>query len=158
VVNIGALARAAKTRAETIRYYERIGLLPAPPRTAGNYRAYSAAHVERLIFVRRARDLGFSVAQIAALLGLADRREQSCEAVDAIARAHLAEVKRKLADLAALRRELDALIAQCQHGTIAECRILEALAGRAGLSRSSPAPRRTQRSAEPRATAGRATR
>jgi Cu(I)-responsive transcriptional regulator len=127
-MNIGELARAAGTSAETIRYYERIGLLAAPPRTAGNYRDYSAAHVSRLTFTRRARDLGFSIDQIRALLDLADEKGQSCEAVDAIARAHLSEVKRKLADLKALRRELESVIGQCRHGTIAECRILEALA------------------------------
>ena len=107
-MNIGELARAADTKAETIRYYERIGLLAAPPRTAGNYRHYSAAHVSRLIFTRRARDLGFSIEQVRALLAMADQREQSCEAVDIIARKHLADVKRKLADLSALRRELEA--------------------------------------------------
>ena len=131
-MNIGELARAADTKAETIRYYERIGILPSPPRTAGNYRDYSSAHVSRLIFARRARDLGFSIEQIRALLDLADQKEQSCEAVDAIAREHLADVKRKLVDLAALRRELDSLIGQCRHGTIAECRILEALNPRVG--------------------------
>ncbi len=127
-MNIGELARVADTKAETIRYYERIGLLPPPPRTAGNYRDYSDAHVSRLSFTRRARDLGFSIEQIRALLDLADQRERSCEAVDVIAREHLMDVKRKLADLAALRRELDSLIRQCRHGTIAECRIIEALA------------------------------
>lgn len=127
-MNIGGLAFAADTKAETIRYYERIGLLPAPPRTAGNYRDYSTAHVSRLTFIRRARDLGFSIEQVRALLDLADERNQSCEAVDAIAREHLAEVKRKLTDLGALRRELESLIGQCRHGTVAECRILEALA------------------------------
>ena len=127
-MNIGELARASDTKVETIRYYERIGLLPAPPRTAGNYRNYSATHASRLSFTRRARDLGFSIEQIRALLGLADQKQQPCEAVDVIARAHLAEVKRKLADLTALRRELESLIGQCRHGTIAECRIIEALA------------------------------
>lgn len=127
-MNIGELARAADTNAETIRYYERIGLLLPPPRTAGNYRDYSAAHVGRLAFTRRARALGFSIEQVRALLDLADRKEQSCDAVDAIARDHLAEVKRKLADLAALRRELESMIGQCQHGTVGECRIIEALA------------------------------
>lgn len=127
-MNIGELARAADTNAETIRYYERIGLLPPPPRTAGNYRDYSAGHVGRLTFARRARALGFSIEQIRALLNLADQKEQSCEAVDTIARDHLAEVKRKLADLAALRRELESMISQCRLGTVAECRIIEALA------------------------------
>ena len=127
-MNIGELARATDSKPETIRYYERIGLLPAPPRTGGNYRDYSAAHVSRLTFTRRARDLGFSIEQIRALLDLADQKEQSCEAVDAIAREHLADVKRKLAALSALRRELELLIGQCHHGTIASCRILEALA------------------------------
>ena len=127
-MNIGELARAAETNAETIRYYERIGLLPAPPRTSGNYRDYSAAHVSRLSFTRRARDLGFSIDQIRALLGLSDQKNKLCDAVDAVAREHLAEVKRKLADLTALRRELESLIGQCRHGTIADCRILEALA------------------------------
>lgn len=126
-MNIGELARATDSKPETIRYYERIGLLPVPPRTGGNYRDYSAAHVSRLAFARRARDLGFSIEQVRALLDLADHKEQSCEAVDAIAREHLVQVKRKLADLAALRRELELLIGQCRHGTIAECRILEAL-------------------------------
>jgi Cu(I)-responsive transcriptional regulator len=127
-MNIGELARAAKTKAETIRYYERIGLLPEPPRTTGNYRNYSAVHVARLTFTRRSRDLGFSIEQIRALLDMADQKEQSCEAVDAIAREHLAEVKQKLANLSALRRELESMIGQCQHGTVGECRILEALA------------------------------
>jgi Cu(I)-responsive transcriptional regulator len=127
-MNIGQLARAADTNAETIRYYERIGLLPPPPRTAGNYRDYATVHVSRLTFTRRARDLGFSIEQVRTLLDLADQKEQSCEAVDAIARDHLAEVKRKLADLAALRRELESMIGQCRHGTVGECRIIEALA------------------------------
>ncbi len=127
-MNIGELASATDTKAETIRYYERIGLLPEPPRTAGNYRDYSLQHVSRLAFIRRARDLGFSIEQIRTLLDLADHKDRSCEAVDAIAREHLADVKRKLADLTALRRELEFVIGQCRHGTIADCRILEALA------------------------------
>jgi Cu(I)-responsive transcriptional regulator len=127
-LSIGDLARATGTKIETIRYYERTGLLPPPPRTGGNYRAYGAGHLARLSFVRRARSLGFSLEQVRALLDLAEQRERSCEAVDAIAREHLAEVERKLTDLEALRRELASLIGQCRHGTVAECRILEALA------------------------------
>ena len=126
-LTIGDLAKATDTKVETVRYYERIGILPAPARTRGNYRSYSPKHLERLSFIRRARDLGFSLPQVRELLGLSDQRRRSCEAVDVIAREHLAEVDRKIADLAALRRELDSIISQCGHGTVAECRIIEAL-------------------------------
>src|SRR5690606_13083849 len=87
--SIGDLAKATATKVETIRYYERIGLLPKPARTSGNYRSYSSAHLERLSFVRRARDLGFSIEQVRDLLGLSDQRNRPCDAVDAIARQHL---------------------------------------------------------------------
>jgi Cu(I)-responsive transcriptional regulator len=125
--SIGELAKATNTKVETIRYYERIGLLAEPQRTAGNYRSYETAHLGRLSFIRRARDLGFSIDQVQNLLGLADQKDRSCATVDAMAREHLEEVDRKIADLRGLRRELDALIRQCRHGTIAECRILDAL-------------------------------
>jgi DNA-binding transcriptional MerR regulator len=126
-LSIGDLARQTGTKVETIRYYERTGLLPAPPRTGGNYRAYGSTHLSRLSFVRRARELGFSIEQIHALLDLADRRDAPCEAVDRIAREHLCEVERKLADLRALEHELRTMIGHCASGTIAECRILDAL-------------------------------
>lgn len=139
-LNIGALAKATNTKVETIRWYERVGLLPVPPRSAGNYRTYGTADLGRLSFIRRARDLGFSLDQIRALLNLALNREHSCEAVDVIAREHLGEVDRKIADLQALRRELDALIGQCRHGRIAECRIIEALAPSSTLSGTAAVP------------------
>lgn len=124
---IGRLAKVTATNIETIRYYERIGLLPAPGRTSGNYRAYGPDHVARLSFVRRSRDLGFSIETVRDLLGLADEKDRDCGAVDALAREHLAKVENKIADLIALGRELRDLIGQCGHGTIAECRIIEAL-------------------------------
>jgi len=126
-LSIGELARKTATKVETIRYYERIGLLAEPARTTGNYRAYETAHLNRLSFIRRSRDLGFSLEQVRTLLDLSDQRQRSCEAVDAIARAHRDEVDRKIADLQALRRELDSLVDQCRHGTVAECGIIEAL-------------------------------
>lgn len=129
-LSIGGLATATGTKVETIRYYERIGLLPAPARTRGNYRSYNNEDLSRLSFIRRARDLGFSLFQVRGLLSLSDQRDRSCEAVDAIAREHLSEVDRKITDLAALRHELDRIISQCGHGTVAECRILEALSPR----------------------------
>src|SRR3546814_1910820 len=98
---------------ETIRYYERIGLLPKPPRTNGNYRDYGQAELGRLSFIRRARDLGFSLDQVRALLNLSDDRGRDCAGIDRIAHAHLAEVDRKIADLTALRRELKAVIDSC---------------------------------------------
>lgn len=97
---------------------------------AGNYRSYETDHLGRLSFIRRARDLAFSIEQVRNLIGLADQRDRPCESVDAIAREHLTEVDRKISDLKGLWRELDALIRQCHHGTIAECRILDALAPR----------------------------
>ncbi|HVJ53748.1 MAG TPA: helix-turn-helix domain-containing protein [Aliidongia sp.] len=125
---IGDLAKATGTKVETVRYYERIGLLPEPGRTAGNYRSYDDGDLGRLSFIRRARDLGFSLDQVRELLGLADQRDRSCEAVDVIARQHLAEVERKIADLNALRDELADILGRCRHGTVAECRIIETLA------------------------------
>jgi len=124
---IGELGKLTGTKVETIRYYERIGLLAAPQRTAGNYRAYGAEHLNRLSFIRRSRDLGFSLDQVRALLDLSDDRDRPCEAIDTLAKAHLAEVDRKIADLRALRRELNNMITQCHCGTVADCRIIEAL-------------------------------
>ena len=128
--SIGELAEATDTKVETVRYYERIGILPAPKRTSGNYHAYSAGHLARLSFIRRARDLGFTLDQVRALLALADQKKQDCGTVDALAREHLADVDRKISDLKALRRELSGLIGQCKQGTIADCRILSALSPR----------------------------
>lgn len=127
MLTIGELGKATETKVETIRYYERIGLLPKPPRTDGNYRAYGKADLGRLSFIRRARDLGFPLDQVRALLSLSDDRGRDCATVDALARDHLAEVERKITDLTALRRELAALINSCNGGTVAECRIIEAL-------------------------------
>lgn len=125
-MQIGELARSTATKVETIRFYEKIGLLAAPARTEGNYRDYGQPHLARLSFVRRARDLGFTLDQVRALLALSER-DRSCGAVDAVAREHLAEIDRKIADLRALRRELDDLIGQCSQGSISTCRIIEAL-------------------------------
>ena len=125
---IGALGKATGTKVETIRYYERIGLLAKPGRTSGNYRAYDADALMRLSFIRRARDLGFSLDQVRELLGLAAEARRDCASVDAIAATHLAEVERKIADLSALHRELSALISSCQGGSVADCKIIDALA------------------------------
>lgn len=124
---IGALARTTDVKVETIRYYERIGLLALPTRTSGNYRTYREEDVARLGFVRRARTLGFSIEQIRTLLDLADQPDRSCASVDAIAKEHLEEIDRKIADLTSLREELATRIDACSSNRVAECRILEAL-------------------------------
>lgn len=124
---IGDLARATDTRVETIRWYEKQGLLTASTRTAGNYRTYGDAELGRLSFIRRARDLGFSLDQVRALLGLASNRSSDCASIDVLTAEHLAEIDRKIADLTALRRELSALLASCRGGTVADCRIIDAL-------------------------------
>lgn len=125
--SIGQLAVATGTKVETIRYYERIGVLGEPDRTSGNYRAYSPDHLARLSFIRRARDLGFTLDQVRTLIGLADRRGQSCDEVDAIARSHLSEVDRKIADLKALKRQLTNVVESCGRGVVEDCKILDAL-------------------------------
>lgn len=127
-MKIGELARLTGTKVETVRFYERSGLLPAPGRTDANYRAYGMDHLARLSFVRRARDLGFTLDQVRELLDLSDDKGRSCAGVDAIASAHLAGIDRKIADLTALRAELDRVLSSCRHGTVGNCRIIEALA------------------------------
>ena len=127
-MKIGELANATATNVETVRYYEKISLLAPPARSASNYRSYSNEHLARLSFIRRARDLGFALEAVRELLTLSDDTGQSCEAVDQIASAHLAEVERKIDDLSALRSELTRVIGSCRHGTIADCKIIESLA------------------------------
>lgn len=144
-LTIGRLAKATGTKVETIRYYERIGLLAAPLRSDGNYRAYDQEALSRLGFIRRARQLGFSIEQVRELLDLSDDRSRSCGAVDEIARQHLLTVEQKIADLTLMGSELGAMIRSCETGKVAECRIIEALGGqsRSELSpRACPAPAR----------------
>jgi DNA-binding transcriptional MerR regulator len=113
-----------------VRYYEKIGLLPPPARTAGNYRDYRSDHLARLSFVRRARALGFTLEAVRDLLALSDDETQSCDAVDAIARLLLGEIERKIGDLSSLRGELERVVKSCRNGTVAECKIIETLAPR----------------------------
>lgn len=127
-LTIGKLARATGTKVVTIRYYERIGLLPPPQRTSGNYRAYEPAHLDRLRFIRKCRDLGFTLNQVRDLLRLSSREDQACSDVDRIAAEHLATIENKIADLMRLSDELRRIGSLCQGGgIIAECRIIEAL-------------------------------
>lgn len=126
-LTIGRLAREAGTKVETVRYYQRAGLLPVPNREAGCYRSYGPSDLTRLRFIRRARALGLPLASIAALLDLAERRDEPCEAVDRIVRTHRDDLAVRIADLVNLHHELDRLIERCDGDRVARCRILEAL-------------------------------
>lgn len=124
---IGEVARRSGVKPPTIRYYEEIGLLPAPPRTEGNRRVYDDADLRRLAFIRHARELGFEVEAIRTLLSLQDRPDQSCATADAIARARLAEVDERIAKLLALKGELQRMVETCATGRVADCRVIETL-------------------------------
>jgi len=127
-VTIGKLARETGVKVVTIRYYEQIGLMPIAPRTDGNYRTYSLEHRRRLHFIRRCRDLGFTLDQVRDLLRLSSEKTQACAEVDRIAEQHRRTVEEKLADLTRLASELRRLSACCRgKGLIADCRIIEAL-------------------------------
>ncbi|MGJ3264150.1 MAG: MerR family transcriptional regulator [Salinarimonas sp.] len=127
VLSIGDLSRRTGVKVPTIRYYESIGLLPEPARSAGGQRRYDATHLARLGFVRHARDLGFEIEAIRELLAMAADPGRACGEAHAITRAHLADVEDRIARLAALRDELRSMLA-CANDTVAQCRIIEVLA------------------------------
>jgi DNA-binding transcriptional MerR regulator len=112
----------------TIRYYEQIGLLPAPPRSEGNRRHYEAGDLRRLAFIRHARELGFEIGGIRTLLALQDNPSQPCATADAIAQARLADVDQRIRSLTALKVELEHMVEGCRHGKVGECRVIEVLA------------------------------
>jgi MerR family mercuric resistance operon transcriptional regulator len=126
----GQLAKEAGVNLETVRYYETIKLLPPPPRTEGGRRAYDSSHVQRLTFIRRSRELGFSIDEIRALLALSAPHQRSCAEVKDIASKHLAEVQSKLADLARLEAILAATISRCTGEAAASCPVLHMLDAR----------------------------
>ena len=125
--SIGELASETGVKVPTIRYYEGIGLLPAPPRTQGNQRRYDAAALERLRFIAHARAMGFPMEELRAMLKIAGHRDAPCEDIDALVRARLTEVEDRIARLTALRTELRGMLQSHQHGTVADCRVVEVL-------------------------------
>lgn len=130
-LGIGQLGQATGTKVTTIRFYEEQGLLREPRRSASGRREYGDADRQRLAFIRRSRSLGFPIDAVRELLALSDDASTSCTAVDTIARAHLADIDQKIADLMAMRTELDRVIGSCRQGTVADCKIIETLAPRA---------------------------
>ncbi|MFV0474689.1 MAG: MerR family transcriptional regulator [Pikeienuella sp.] len=131
MLTIGKLSAAAHVKVPTIRYYEQIGILPEAERSAGNQRLYGRKTLERLAFIRHARDLGFPLEAIRELLDLSDQPDQSCAAADSVARKQLVAVKERIARLQALQGELERMVTQGSHGAISDCRVIEVLGNHA---------------------------
>ena len=126
-LSIGRLARASGVGVETIRFYEREGLLAPPPRTAAGYRQYDSDAIERLGFIRRAKRLGFSLEEIRELLDLAEAHGERAR-VKSLAEHKLAEIERRIEELRRMRKALAELTRQCSgHGPVEGCPIIEAL-------------------------------
>ena len=127
-MNIGELAKDTGIAAKTIRYYESVGLLAAPPRSGANYRIYGDRDLATLRFVQRARKLGFSVKEVSDLVALWQDRQRASADVRALATAHLGEIERKLKELEAMRATLDHLIKRCHGNKRPDCPIIDELA------------------------------
>ena len=127
---IGVLSTETGVNIETIRYYEKIGLIPAPPRTEGRQRVYDGTHLKRLTFIRRGRELGFTLDQIRALLGLVRGHNLTCAEVKAMTEEHVTDIRRKVKDLRKLERVLTDLAAKCSGNAVPVCPVLDALSDR----------------------------
>ncbi|MDN3519268.1 helix-turn-helix domain-containing protein [Aquisalimonas lutea] len=126
-LRIGQLASETGCQVETIRYYERIGVLPPPARESNNYRVYDHSHRRRLLFIRRMRDLGFSLEEVRALLRMIDGGSYTCAEVQALGQEHLEAVREKIADLRQVENALSELVGRCTGAETPDCSMLEAL-------------------------------
>jgi MerR family mercuric resistance operon transcriptional regulator len=124
---IGTLSKRSGVNIETIRYYEKIGVMPSPSRSAGGYRIYGAEHVRRLHFVRRGRELGFGLDELRGLLHLVDGHAYTCGEVHALALEHLLDIRQKILDLRRMARVMSDMAARCTGGQVPECPIIDAL-------------------------------
>ena len=124
---IGQLSRLTGVNIETIRYYERIKMLPAPPRTSSGRRVYDQTHLRTLVFIRRSRELGFSLDEIRALIRLGGPAKATCREVREIAAHHLEDIQAKLSDLKKLERLLASTVAKCSGRTAPDCPVLDIL-------------------------------
>ncbi len=125
-ITIGKLSSQTGVNIETIRYYEKEGILPAPPRTEGGHRLYTEEHLKRLMFVRRSRELGFSLDEIRTMLDMVDGGNLTCAEVKNITLKHLDDVRDKISDLQKLEKTLKAIASQCKGSKRRGCRILGA--------------------------------
>lgn len=125
--SIGDLSRRTGVKVPTIRYYEETGLIEPPERSAGNQRRYSRDALERLAFIRHARDLGLSVEAIRELVVLGKDPDRSCAEIDRIAVEHLREIRGRIARLKRLEKELTRIVASCRHGKVDDCQVIRSL-------------------------------
>lgn len=125
---IGNLSKLSGVHVETIRYYERVGVMPRAQRSASGRRVYGEADIKRLAFVRHARELGFDLTSVRALLALQEKPERSCKAASQLASAQLVAVESRLRRLRVLRDELVSMVSGCGNGRVADCRVIDALA------------------------------
>ncbi len=126
-LTIGKVAKRTGCHIETIRYYEKEHLLPAPERSEGGHRLFTNSLIERLVFIRRSRELGFSVEEIRELLSIVDGEQVSCERVKHLADTHLKDIRSKIGDLQRMEKTLGKLSRQCSGNDVPECPIIEAL-------------------------------
>jgi len=125
--SIGALAQESKVNIETIRYYERIGVMPRTARSAGGYRQYTAEHLKRLTFIRRGRELGFRLEELRNLLQLVDGHSYTCAQVRTLTLEHVADIRQKISDLKVLERAMTSIAAECSGKKVPDCPIIDAL-------------------------------
>lgn len=125
--SIGALSKESSVNIETIRYYEKIGIMPAPARSKGGYRLYMGEHLKRLTFIRRGRELGFSLNELRELLHLVDGHAYTCSQVRSLTLDHVAEIRRKIGDLRRLERVLSSVASKCTGRKTPDCPVIDAL-------------------------------
>jgi len=124
---IGEMSRETGVNIETIRYYEKIGIMPEPDRTEGGNRQYNRDQLKRLHFVKRCRELGFSISEIRALLDMVDQKDITCSEVHGMTMGHLSAVRQKMADLRRLEKALQSMASECSRGDVPECPIIDTL-------------------------------
>lgn len=134
---IGELSKRADVIIETIRYYEKIGLMPDPPRSSGGFRMYSDTHLQRLAFIRRCRELGFSQPEVRKLLTLVDDHNYTCDEVREMTERQLGSVRSKIRDLQNLEKALSEMVSECKGGDVPDCPIIDTLSVVPGEVRAS---------------------
>ena len=123
----GVLARRTGCNIETIRYYEKIGLMPEPPRSPNGYRQYNENHERRLLFIMRGRELGFTIGDLTSLLDLVDRRAVTCGEVEKLAMSHLSSVREKINDLKRMESALSDTVSSCSGQDVPDCPLIDRL-------------------------------